>query len=207
MKKKKLQIPELHQPGIYAIHCIKNNRYYVGSSVDVYQRVKLHYSHVHGPFRGINEEMRKDVEKYGAKSFVFEYLEIYENETITDKFLRDRELYNIKKYNAFIPGYNSKFHDPVVSYHHGKDELIKSNYTQSERGNNKSDRVSATLPKGTKERIKATGYSLNNFIAEAVKEKLEQLEAPGTDAAEQPDQDSFPMNPPEQEDDIPDCFK
>jgi len=93
------------------------------------------------------------------------------------------------------------------------ERLNKQYKRQNEHIKESYDRVSATLPKGTKERIKATGYSLNNFIAEAVKEKLEQMEAPGTDAADQPEQDSFPMNPPEEEQpkkdeiDIPECFK
>lgn len=93
------------------------------------------------------------------------------------------------------------------------ERLNKQYKRQNEHIKESYDRVSATLPKGTKERIKATGYSLNNFIAEAVKEKLEQMEAPGTDAADQPEQDSFSMNPPEEEQpdqkdiELPDCFK
>ena len=87
-------------------------------------------------------------------------------------------------------------------------ERINKQYKrQNEHIKESYDRVSATLPKGTKERIKATGYSLNNFIAEAVKEKIEQLEAPGTDAVYQPEKAIFPMNPPEDSEDVPDCFK
>ena len=87
------------------------------------------------------------------------------------------------------------------------ERLNKQYKRQNEHIKESYDRVSATLPKGTKERIKATGYSLNNFIAEAVKEKIEQLEAPGTDAVYQPDQAIFPMNPPEDSEYVPDCFK
>lgn len=39
------------------------------------------------------------------------------------------------------------------------------------------DRLSTTHPKGTKEQIKATGYSINNFVVEAVREKLNRLGA------------------------------
>ena len=46
-------------------------------------------------------------------------------------------------------------------------EKIKQNY----------DRVSIALPKGTKDRIKATGDTLNNFIINAVMEKLKAAEA------------------------------
>jgi len=38
------------------------------------------------------------------------------------------------------------------------------------------DRVNVRLPKGTKERIKKIGYSVNNFIILAVVERLEKEE-------------------------------
>ena len=47
-----------------------------------------------------------------------------------------------------------------------QNEHIKENY----------DRVSITLPKGTKERIKATGESINGFIIRSVIAELERLE-------------------------------
>ena len=36
------------------------------------------------------------------------------------------------------------------------------------------DRVSVTLPKGTRERIKATGESVNSFINNVVKKELDK---------------------------------
>lgn len=47
-----------------------------------------------------------------------------------------------------------------------QNEWIKENY----------DRVSVTLPKGTKEKIKSLGYSVNEFLNEAVKVMLEANE-------------------------------
>ena len=54
-----------------------------------------------------------------------------------------------------------------------QNEHIKENY----------DRVSITLPKGTKERIKATGESINGFIIRLVLADLDRLEG----KAEQPE--------------------
>ena len=54
-------------------------------------------------------------------------------------------------------------------------EKIKQNY----------DRVSIALPKGTKDRIKATGDTLNNFIINAVMEKLKAAEADLQQAAQE----------------------
>ena len=53
-----------------------------------------------------------------------------------------------------------------------QNEAIKENY----------DRVSVTLPKGTKERIKAKGESINGFIIRSVLADLDRLER----KAEQP---------------------
>ena len=47
-----------------------------------------------------------------------------------------------------------------------QNDFIKENY----------DRVSLTLPKGTKERIKEAGYTVNSFIKLATLEKLEEVE-------------------------------
>lgn len=47
-----------------------------------------------------------------------------------------------------------------------QNEHIKENY----------DRVSITLPKGTKERIKATGESINGFVCRLVTDELDRLE-------------------------------
>lgn len=47
-----------------------------------------------------------------------------------------------------------------------QNEYIRSNY----------DRVSVTLPKGTKERITATGESLNGFINQAITDRLESVQ-------------------------------
>lgn len=47
-----------------------------------------------------------------------------------------------------------------------QNEHIKENY----------DRVSITLPKGTKDRIKATGETINAYISRIVLEDLERME-------------------------------
>ena len=41
------------------------------------------------------------------------------------------------------------------------------------------ERIAVTYPKGTKERIKATGQSLNNFIKAATLAALDQIEKEG----------------------------
>lgn len=54
-------------------------------------------------------------------------------------------------------------------------QILKNTYKrQNEYIKNSFDRVSVTLPKGTKERITATGESINGFINRVVAAALDQ---------------------------------
>ena len=65
--------------------------------------------------------------------------------------------------------------------------LYKRDKRQNEHIKENYDRVSVTLPKGTKERIKTKGESINGFIIRSVLAELERLEgkAEQTGTAEQ----------------------
>ena len=55
-------------------------------------------------------------------------------------------------------------------------QTLKNRYKkQNDYIEQKFDRVSVTLPKGTKERMSAAGVSVNSFIKSAIIEKLESL--------------------------------
>ena len=55
-------------------------------------------------------------------------------------------------------------------------QTLKNRYKkQNDYIEQKFDRVSVTLPKGTKERIAAAGVSVNSFIKSAIIEKLESI--------------------------------
>ena len=56
------------------------------------------------------------------------------------------------------------------------ENLNKRYKKQNEAIANKYDRVSATLPKGTKKRIDALGLSVNGLINSLILAELEQLE-------------------------------
>ena len=56
------------------------------------------------------------------------------------------------------------------------ENLNKRYKKQNEAIANKYDRVSATLPKGTTERIKALGLTVNGLINELVLAELDRLE-------------------------------
>ena len=57
-------------------------------------------------------------------------------------------------------------------------EKLNARYKkQNEAIKEKYDRVSVTLPKGTKERIQAQGLTINGFVNQLVLEKLDELES------------------------------
>ena len=56
------------------------------------------------------------------------------------------------------------------------ENLNKSYKKQNEAIANKYDRVSATLPKGTTERIKSLGLTVNGLINDLVLAELDRLE-------------------------------
>ncbi|WP_346991134.1 hypothetical protein [Agathobacter rectalis] len=47
---------------------------------------------------------------------------------------------------------------------------------QNEKAKENYDRISVTLPKGTKDRIRAQGLTINGFVNQLVLEKLDELE-------------------------------
>jgi len=75
-------------------------------------------------------------------------------------------------------------------------KLEKQYKRQNEHIRNNYDRVSITLPVGTKERIKATGESINGYITRLVLEELERVEEVEEPPEISRDSEGFP-----------DCFK
>ena len=62
----------------------------------------------------------------------------------------------------------------------GKDaqKRLEAQYKrQNEFIKNSYDRISVTLPKGTKDRIKATGETVNGYISRVVLDELNRTEA------------------------------
>lgn len=71
------------------------------------------------------------------------------------------------------------------------ERLQKQYKNQNEYIKNNFDRVSITLPKGTKERIKNTGESLNGYINRLVLADLERLEVNSAQEQEKPPHDDY----------------
>ena len=182
-------VPEIQKIGVYAIHNKKNNKYYIGSSVNVYTRLLTQCATINS--NGLNMRILEDII---SKNYDFEFLvlETFEDGTITDRELRQKEYYYMKKYDSMENGYNinypwetGKFKNgqklvcPIKEIKAKKKTDTKVRYKkQNDKIRNNYDRISVTLPKGTKEEItRKTGKSINSFINELVENELKKYES------------------------------
>lgn len=107
-----LCVPSVSKVGIYAIHNKKNNKYYIGSSVNIENRMKSHRSNLERK-RGLNKKIEQDLLRSGnICDFEFIVLETFEDQEITETQLRNRELDYIKQYDAYN-GYNTE--NPLIN--------------------------------------------------------------------------------------------
>jgi len=90
--------------GIYCIRNIKNNKRYIGQSVNIRARWSQHKAHLNRNIH-TNDYLQRSWNKHGMKEFVFEILEQCPKEQLNDK-----ERYYIDKYDTMNTafGYNLK---------------------------------------------------------------------------------------------------
>jgi len=89
--------------GIYKIECIKTNRVYVGSSINISVRWRDHLWMLKNNVHHSNA-LQNAWNKYGNKSFSFETLEELES----TNNITEREQYWIDKLEAYTKGYNCR---------------------------------------------------------------------------------------------------
>ena len=116
--------------GIYKITNFKNNKMYIGSSVDLKRRRKTHFSNLRRN-KHINTYLQNSFNKYGESNFTFEILEYVEDKLL----LIEKEQYWLDKLNSYKNkyGYNiCKKADSVLGRKHT--EEAKKRIRQSNRG-------------------------------------------------------------------------
>ena len=86
--------------GIYGIHNLANDKWYIGQSVNIHARWDAHRSNLKLE-RNEPVHLIRAWKKYGAPSFEFVILE-----ECLPEALDDREIYWIAKKNSFLSGYN-----------------------------------------------------------------------------------------------------
>ena len=86
--------------GIYKIYCKDTNKYYIGQSVNVKNRLNQHLSELKNN-KHINQELQEDFNSCGEDAFIFEKIKDVEEE-----FLNIFEKYYMEYYNSLEGGYN-----------------------------------------------------------------------------------------------------
>lgn len=125
-------VPDVEKIGVYAIFNSKTNKYYVGSSVNIKRRMKEHRAKIES-LDGSNIKIGEDLKTTeDIKNFSFIVLETFEDYTITEKVLRDKEEFYIKKYNAYN-GYNDITRHPNYSGYFGRNEYLRCRKSYNKR--------------------------------------------------------------------------
>lgn len=85
---------DLKRCGIYAIRNKINNKYYIGKSINIYERIRQHINKLNKTSKDSNFHLNKSWFKYGQDNF--EYI-ILEDVELNDNLLKQQELYWILK--------------------------------------------------------------------------------------------------------------
>lgn len=129
IKKHIINVPDVEAVGVYAIHNKKNDKYYIGSSVNVKTRLKTHQRNME-KLQGSNLKMDEDLKTFEElNDFEFLVLKTFPDNTITDYELRKTEKEFIEKYEAY-KGYNNESHEPVSTGFYSKNELLRCKKTR-----------------------------------------------------------------------------
>lgn len=88
--------------GIYMITNIKNNKKYIGQSIDIERRWIQHNKNTHlSNSRAYNTSITQAIREWGIENFQFQILEICDKSLLSEK-----EIYYIELYDTFVNGYN-----------------------------------------------------------------------------------------------------
>lgn len=111
--------------GIYAIHNIVNDKYYIGQARDIHERWIQHRSRLKCNTHE-NSHLQASYNKYHKENF--EYFVVEECE---ESQLNDREIYYIEKYDSYYNGYNQdKGGARCTGYKHTEEEIAKMRLIQ-----------------------------------------------------------------------------
>lgn len=167
---KYFSFPEIQKIGIYSITNIENGKMYIGSSENVYKRMREQAKTIIKN-NGLNSEMRKDIkDKNDLYKFKFEVLGTFENGEITDQTLREYETECIKQAAKLGMCYNMVFF-AYSNNHERKDKTLYCNEIKTHRKDGLKDVSFSAISNffsEIKERSAKQGKDYIDYIIESV---------------------------------------
>ena len=108
--------------GIYYIKNLINNKYYIGQSINIYERWIREKYHLNFMDKAWNIHLQNAWKKYGQDNFEFAVVEECDKDE-----LNNREIYWIQYYDAFYNGYNMTLGGDggTVGYRHTEEDKEK----------------------------------------------------------------------------------
>lgn len=124
--------------GIYTIHNLVNNKCYIGSSIEIEERLKAH-KYLLTAVKHHSYKLQGSFNKHGIDKFEFKPIEyVYFPEEYDKKiraeYLECLEGYYIKKFNSYKRGYNVSEIPRVPGESHTKKSIAKGIQTRRENG-------------------------------------------------------------------------
>lgn len=165
------EIPEIQKVGVYAIRNKINDKYYIGSTTNLYHRFSLYFRDFNKNL-GINRKMCDDFNKFGHSNFEIIVIEEFLDNELTSKELRDIEWKYIKQYKAIENGYNTC--RPNIGNIPANQKLKSKDYMSEQRKNSFVFFVPKSSKSCYKQIADAAGLSLAELIRQAVNEFAER---------------------------------
>lgn len=117
MKLLDMKIPSCNKPGVYAIHNKMNDKYYIGSSMNIHNRTRIHRNMIF-TYGSINTKMSKDVKtSKDIENLEFMQLYIFDS-NVSEKELRYKEHEFIIQLDSINNGYNTCKPKPIITHKH-----------------------------------------------------------------------------------------
>ena len=183
-----------NKSGIYIIKTKINNRFYIGSAINLYNRMHTHLTHLKQN-KHCNLKLQRFVNKYGIENLFFECIELCDKENLIKKeqFYIDtlKPFYNIAKIAGSTLGVNitkeqseklsklRKGKQNSLGRKHSKETIIKISESAKKRGLHpnfkESSRKANTDRKHTKEHREKISLKQKKITIEQQKEVINLL--------------------------------
>ena len=155
--------------GVYRIYCVKTNKFYIGSSKNLWKRMITHIWSLDNK-RHRNKNIQNEYNIYGNECFVFEIIEFCDEDKRLDKeqyyidlYKESSKLYNLST-NAYTNNFVTEEQKRILSeIHKGKkiSEEQRRKISETNKGRIVSEETRAKISKAQKGKVFSENHRLN----------------------------------------------